>query len=89
MNDTLPVMMNKVLINEESDYINDLLKACSEDLVIKTYTVVRETSFEEMKKQVDASVEHNPMFELAANPLNLRFLDVEKWIAILVEYEDK
>jgi hypothetical protein len=41
-----------------------------------------------MKKQVDSLVDYNPMFELAASPLNLEFLNVHKWIAILVEYED-
>ena len=89
MTDSLPVMMNKVLNREEADYIEEMLKACSEGLAIKTYQVLRETSWPLIKEKVDAYIELNPMYELAAAPLNLRFLDVEKWVAILVEYEDK
>jgi hypothetical protein len=89
MKDSLPIMASKVLKSEENEYINNVLKACSEDLTIKSYTVIRESSWEEMKKQVDAIVEHNPMLELASSPLNFSFLNVSKWVAILVEYEDK
>ena len=88
-NEDLTVMMTRVLHKEEADYIEEMLKACSIDLRIKTYHVVRETSFETLKEVIDKYIELNPLFELAATPLNLRFLDVEKWVAILVEYEDK
>ena len=88
MTQSLAHMMTTVMHKEESNYINEVLKACSEDLRIKTYTVIRETSWEYVKKQVDAIIEHNPLMELASQPLNLRFLDVDKWVAILVEYED-
>lgn len=89
MYESLATMSAKILIKEESDYIESVLKACSEDLDIKTYSVVREQGFDKMKAQVDAIIDHNPMMVLAANPLNMRFLDVDKWVAILVEYEDK
>jgi hypothetical protein len=88
MTDSLAVMAKTVLLKEENDYINNILKACSEDLRIKTYTVIREGSWESMKRQVDAIIEHNPLMELASQPVSLSFLDVDKFIAILVEYEE-
>jgi hypothetical protein len=88
MTDNLAVMATTVLRKEENDYINNILKACSEDLRIKTYAVIREDSWESMKRQVDAIIEHNPLMELASQPVNLSFLDVHKWIAILVEYDE-
>lgn len=84
-----PIMMKKVLLKEEADYIENMLKACSEDLTIKTYKVLRETSLEKIVKQIDETIENNPLYELAGKPLDIRFLDVEKWIAILVEYEEQ
>lgn len=88
MTDTLPVMMQKVLHREEADYIENILKACSEGLTIKTYKVLRETSLERILDQIDVEIENNPIYELAAEPLDIRFLNVQKWVAILVEYED-
>lgn len=87
MTESLAIMAGKVLAKEESDYIENILKACDEDLSIKTYTVVRENTFEELKSVIDGLIEMHPMFELASTPLNLRFLDIDKWVAILVEYE--
>ena len=89
MTDAIPVMMHKVLLKEEADYIENMLKACDEDLTIKTYKVLRETSFERIVKEIDEAIENNPLYELAGQPLDIRFLNVEKWVAILVEYEDK
>lgn len=89
INEDLAIMATKILAREEADYIENILKACAEDLTIKTYTVVRETSFEHLKDVIDGYVAMNPMYELAATPLNLTFLGVDKWIAVLVEYEDK
>lgn len=88
MTEPLAHMVGTVLTKEESDYIESILKACSEELTIKTYSVVRETSFDVLKKQVDAIIEANPMMELAAAPLNMTFLNIDKWVAILVEYEE-
>lgn len=89
MTDSLAVMSQKVLAKEESDYIESMLKAVSEDLTIKTYQVIRETTWEQLKEAIDIAVDFNPLYELAGHPLNLRFLDVDKWVAILVEYEDE
>lgn len=89
MTDSVARMASTVLAREESDYVENILKACNEDLTIKTFAVIRETTFERLKDVIDEAVDRNPMYELAANPLNLKFLDIDKWIAVLVEYEDK
>lgn len=88
MTDSPMLMMTKVLLKQEYDYIENMLKACSEDLTIETYTVLRETSLEHLVSQIDQIIENNPLFELAGQPLDIRFLDIEKWIAILVQYKE-
>jgi hypothetical protein len=82
-------MIGNVLIKEEANYIEGILKACNDAIPLKTYTVVREDTFEQLKKAIDYLVERNPLYELASKPLNLQFLQVNKWIAVLVEYDDQ
>lgn len=79
--------MVNVLLKEESKYIEEILEACSKAFPIKSYSVLRENSFEELKDKLDNIIEYNPLMELASKPLNLKFLGIDKWIAVVVEYE--
>ena len=85
---SMSAAIGNVLLKEEAKYINEMLEACNGFKTIKTYTVVREPSFELLKEMIDSIIERNPMMELASKPLDLRFLGKEKWVALLVEYEE-
>jgi hypothetical protein len=85
---SMSAAIGNLLLKEENKYINEMLEACNGSKPIKTYAVVREQSFEQMKEAIDNIVMLNPMMELAAKPIDLRFLDKEKWIALMVEYEE-
>lgn len=86
---TTAMMFAKEMLRQEHKYIEEMLKACNEAMPIKSYAVVREDSFEELKEEIDKIIEHNPMMEIAGPPIDLKMLNVEKWLAVLVEYEDK
>jgi hypothetical protein len=87
MMDTPHQHMVNVLLKEENKYVEEILEACSNAFPIKTYTVIRENSFEELKDRLDKTIEFNPLMELSSKPLNLKFLGIDKWIAVVVEYD--
>lgn len=84
----LMAMGVSTMAREEMNYIEETLKACNEDLPIKTYTVIRETTHKLMVEKIDEMIDKNPLLQLAIQPLNLSFMNIHKWIAILVEYEE-